>query len=429
VNAVTAAVDDAADLPHGATDVIAGILAARSVHAVYQPIVALDDRGVVAWEALARGPEDSPIARPELLFGAARAAGRTAELDWECRAAAVRGAIDAGLRRGRPLFVNVEPEALGTPVPAHLEALWQRAGEELDVVVEITERSLTARPADLLHTVQRIRERGWRVALDDVGADTRSLALMPLLRPDVIKLDLRLVEEQPTAEIASIVNAVNAESERTGAVVLAEGIETERQLETARAMGARLGQGWLFARPGALDLSAAAGDVALPRHPLQSARVPTVTPYEVVAARLTPRRADKRLLLAISQHLENQGLALGEGAVVLSAFQEAERFTPATRRRYTRLAADAAFVAALGGGMGPAPGPGVRGAALGDGDALRGEWSIAVLGPHFAGALVAVDLGDEGADMDRRFDFCLTYDRALVIAAAATLMRRVTPLA
>ena len=414
-----------APLPDGAENVLDRILANDEVRAVYQPIVELDGGAVIGWESLARGPEGSPLERPDLLFGAAAATERTAELDWACRAAAARGALDAGLDRSRTLFVNVEPQTLGVAVPEHLADLWQRA-DELDVVVEITERSLTARPAELLAAVEQIRGRGWRVALDDVGADTRSLALMPLLRPDVIKLDLRLVQDQPSTEIAAIVNAVNAESERTGALVLAEGIETERQLEVARAMGARLGQGWLFGRPGALDTGAPAGTTALPRggneQPLGT------TPYEVVSAVCDTRRADKRLLLAISHHLENQALTLGAGAVVLSAFQEAERFTKATHRRYTRLAADAAFVAALGGNMSAEPAPGVRGASLEGNDGLLGEWSIAVLGPHFAGALVAMDLGDQGPDMERRFDFCLTYDRELVTEAAAALMRRVTPL-
>ena len=402
------------------------ILHSREVRAVYQPIVELEGGAVVGWESLARGPEGSPLERPDLLFAAAAASGRTAELDWECRAAAARGAIAAGLDRSRTLFVNVEPRTLGVPPPAHVEHLWRRAAEDLDVVVEITERSLTARPAELLAAVELIRARGWRVALDDVGADTRSLALMPLLRPDVIKLDLRLVQDQATTEIAAIVNAVNAESERTGAVLLAEGIETERQLEVARAMGARLGQGWLFGRPGALDTSAPPGTTELPRG--GNAQSGGTTPYEVVKAHREVRRADKRLLLAISHHLENQALTLGAGAIVLSAFQEAERFTPATHRRYTRLAADAAFVAALGGNMTAEPAPGVRGASLEGNDGLLGEWSIAVLGPHFAGALVAMDLGDQGPDMERRFDFCLTYDRDLVTDAASALMRRVTPL-
>ena len=75
---------------------------------------------------------------------------------------------------------------------------------------------------------------------------------MPLLRPDVIKLDLRLVQAQPTPEIAAIAGAVGAQAERTGATVLGEGIETEEQAQYARALGATLGQGYLFGRPGPL---------------------------------------------------------------------------------------------------------------------------------------------------------------------------------
>ena len=78
---------------------------------------------------------------------------------------------------------------------------------------------------------------------------------MPILRPDVIKLDLRLVQARPTLEIAAIMNAVAAESERTGALVVAEGSETERHRVTVVALGATLGQGWLFGYPAELPAS------------------------------------------------------------------------------------------------------------------------------------------------------------------------------
>jgi DICT domain-containing protein len=84
-------------------------------------------------------------------------------------------------------------------------------------------------------------------------------------------------------------------------------------------------------------------------------------------------------------------------------------------------------VGAFGTGMSAAPATGVRGAALADDDELTGEWSVLVLGPHFAGALVARDLGDAGPDPDRRFTFATTYDRGLVIAAARTLLERIAP--
>src|SRR5262249_25217373 len=150
--------------------------------------------------------------------------------------------------------------------------------------------------------------------------------------------------------------------ERTGAVILAEGIETQDQLDMARSLGARLGQGWLFARPGEIDASAPAAVGTLPR--TIPAASPGITPYEGVSGARRARRAPKRLLLAISHHLENEALPLADGAVVFGAFQEAERFTPQTHARYTRMAERAAFVAALGHGMDDAPAPGVRGAAL-----------------------------------------------------------------
>jgi len=407
------------------------VLQAGAVRSVFQPIVDLESGSAVGYEALARGPQDSLLAMPDALFATARAAGRLGELDWACRAAALEAAAEAGLGAGHKLFVNVEPDALALPCPPRHEAVWHRAaaGTDFGVVLEITERALTARPADLIATVAAVRERGWGIALDDVGADVASLALMPLLRPDVIKLDLRLVQDQPTAEVAEIVNAVRAQRERTGAIVLAEGIETAEHVELARALGATLGQGWFFGRPGPLPEGEAMSPPARPIALLPALAPPVEgTPYAIVAPHAEVRRSTKRLLTAISIHLERQAAALGATGVIVSAFQTDERFTVPTRRRYTALAADAAFVAALGIGMAPEPAPGVRGASLQDDDALRGEWSVAVLGPHFAAALVAIDLGDTGPENDRRFDYALTYNRDMVVAAVNSLTRRVQPL-
>ncbi|HEV2896177.1 MAG TPA: EAL domain-containing protein, partial [Actinomycetota bacterium] len=90
----------------------------------------------------------------------------------------------------------------------------------------MTERAVARDPGGLLGAVARARAVGWGVALDDVGAEPASLAVMPFVRPDVIKLDLRLVQGRTTAEVARIVNAVRAQAELTGARILAEGIET-----------------------------------------------------------------------------------------------------------------------------------------------------------------------------------------------------------
>lgn len=222
-------------------------------------------------------------------------------------------------------------------------------------------------PSDALCAAARGVAGAWppRIALDDIGADVRSLALMPLLSPDVLKLDLRLIHERPTTEIAAIVNAVNAHRERTGAQLVAEGIEIPEHLAAALGMGATLGQGWLFGRPGPLPATLPWVPQLLGRAIHPGLGIAGATPYEVVRSRLTATKATKPLLLAISMHLEQQAQALGPEAVVLSAFQTAERFTPATRLRYADLAQRAALVAALGVNLDAAATPGVRGAHIG----------------------------------------------------------------
>ena len=245
MTAGTVAVDDP---DWSEASAIAEVLASGGVRSMFQPIVDLATGRVVAYEALARGPV-GPMESPLALFGAARRCGLLAELDEACRAAAIRGASELGLLEPLTVFVNVEPEVIENAAFTDLLAIIEAAPGDLRIVLEITERALAARPAELLRTVERVRALGWGIALDDVGADPTSLAFMSLLRPDVIKLDLGLVQGEPSPEIAGVMNAVNAYAERSGALILAEGIEDTGHVTTSLALGATLGQGWFFGRP------------------------------------------------------------------------------------------------------------------------------------------------------------------------------------
>ena len=226
--------------------------------------------------------------------------------------------------------------------------------------MEVTERAVARDPAGLLAAVARARAVGWGVALDDVGAAPGSLAVLPFVHPDVIKLDLRLVQGRTTAEVARIVNAVRAKAERTGARILAEGIETRRHLEIARALGATVGQGWLYGRPGPLPEATRPPRIPLDLLP-EPAAVEDQTPFEVVSAERVPERAPKDLLLSMSMHIEDKGLDAAEPGVLLACFQEARHFTPGTRARFGLLAGRAALTGALGAGMPAAPAPGSAG--------------------------------------------------------------------
>jgi EAL domain-containing protein (putative c-di-GMP-specific phosphodiesterase class I) len=401
---------------------------ATGIRSVYQPIVRLSDRRVIAYEALARGPAGSALELPDALFGTARREGLETTLDWECWRAALRGGLQSGLNPERALFVNVEPSSAASWVPEIGDPLLEEALGRFPLVVELTERALPNHTTDLIPLAEDLRRRGARIALDDVGTDPRSLALMPFLRPDVIKLDLGLMHNSPSREIAEVVHAVNAEAERTGALILAEGIETEDHLRRALALGASYGQGWLFSRPGELSADRHLPGATFPLRCKVSTIPPSSrSPFEIVAAKRPLRRADKLLLLELSRSIERQIVNQGSAAVVIASFQKASYFTPETAHRYGKLAEDAALVAALGVGMGPEPAPGVRGVHLADDEALRGEWNVIALGPHFGAAFVARDLGDGGPDRERRFDFALTHDRELVTEVARSMMRHLAP--
>jgi EAL domain-containing protein (putative c-di-GMP-specific phosphodiesterase class I) len=394
--------------------VVDGVFDRTEISADYQPIVDLSDGSVVAAEALARWPHLG--ISPESAFAHARQEGRVEELDALCQRAAVEGLRDSALPVGFRVFVNVEPVS-------SVETLTERTtGPKL--IAEITERALLQKPAELLRSIRLMRQRGCGIALDDVGAVPDSLSLLPFVAPDVIKLDISLVQGWPDADQARILTAVSAYAERSGATVLAEGIETEAHLQQALALGATLGQGWFFSRPGPL------ASYPVPRHPIKLLEEPAPEPDSPFAL-LDPRRirtGTKGMLRAISNQIEHQGMTLETPPLVLAAFQDSGRFTSATARRYAALAARCPLVVALGAGMPTEPALGVRGAALSPRDLLRGEWTVVVVGPHYTGALIAKDLGDSGSDLDRRFLFALTHDNETVLSAARILLNRIDPL-
>ena len=406
---------------------VATVIAAGGVRSVFQPIVDLSSGAVAAYEALARGPV-GPMESPLVLFQAARADGLLAELDAACRAAAFRGASELGLVAPLTVFVNVEPEVVDGAPLSELLAIADGAPGELRIVLEITERALTARPAELLRTVERVRELGWGVALDDVGAEPSSLAFMALLRPDVVKLDMALIQAAPTPQIAAVMNSVNAYAERSGALVLAEGIETDQHLDAALALGATLGQGWLFGRPSLTpEPPARVRSLDLPSAGSRVAHEGLTSPFACLPDDTVLRRAPKQLLVELSKQLERQALQLGETCVVASTFQVSKHFTPATATRYRDLVQHTGFVCALGEGLPLEPVPGLRGASLRSDDPVRGEWDVIVLSPHFSSALLARDLGDDGPDSERRFEYALTYQRDTVKKAARQMLLRVAP--
>jgi EAL domain-containing protein (putative c-di-GMP-specific phosphodiesterase class I) len=240
----------AVELARRGVTVEVGVLAEAELWSVYQPIVELADRSVVAHEALLRGVVDGREVGGGDLFFVAEQAGWLHRLDRIGRESAITGA--APWLGGDDLFINVNPTSIYRPQVCL--ASTERAVHDTGIapgqlVFEVVESHAVADRGHLVSVLDHYRSLGWRVALDDVGAGWSSLSLLAAVRPDVVKLDKRLVQELPHDGARSVLTAVTELAHQLGAVVVAEGVETERLAEEVTALGADLGQGWLFGRP------------------------------------------------------------------------------------------------------------------------------------------------------------------------------------
>ncbi|GAA1382649.1 EAL domain-containing protein [Catellatospora chokoriensis] len=399
------------------------ILARRVIHPVYQPIVSLVDCRVVGFEALARGPDKSRYQSPAALFAEAERRGVTATLDWICMTTSTAAALDSPLR-DVPLFVNVDPATFGTPCPIDLLPLYHRGRQELDLVVEITERR-GGRPESMLRQLASFRQAGGRIAIDDVGVDPMSLNVVSVLAPDVIKLD-RSVTQLRTSSWArtSLINAVQAEAQATGAAVLCEGIETIDHLQTALAMGATLGQGWLFGRPGPLPSTVERSSTPLPRvtpYPKFAA-----SPYEVVRDRLRTYAMNGATMSSMSDLLEDMAQHTSAANLLYVLIPAEMKLDDHARLLYTLIEQHGVDVTVLCHNPPTFPGAAVTTVPLPHDDPLLDERAVILLGNYFAAALIAHR--DQMSDPDSSepvYNAVLTYDRRTVVAALHTLLRHV----
>ena len=291
------------------------------VRTLFQPVVDLATGSICGFEALSRGPVGSALESPMALLEAARAAGRLGELDWLCRSRAMLAAADAGLPETLSWLINVEPAGWSGACPPHLVGPVDRARAELRVILEVVERDVQGSVLELIRASDQARRYSWGVALDDVGAEEGSLALLPFLRPDVVKLDMSLVRGVPQRR--------GGHDHRRGAGLR----RTDRGGDPGRGhrdpgagtagpgLRRHLRTGLLLrparAAPG-VDRGAA-NPIPLGQY---VAPIDGRTPFEVLAATIEPQRADKQHVLHISAHLEDQAAQDSHASVLLAAFQK-----------------------------------------------------------------------------------------------------------
>lgn len=214
---------------------------------VYQPIVELDGHRVIGMEALARFADDGenwPIPR---WFTEAADVGLGTELELACNRSAL-----ADLARIAPdRYVSINLSHRTAESETLLEVL--DAIDASRVVIEITEHEAVEDYDRLTRALQRVRERGARVAIDDAGAGFASLRHILLIDPEIIKLDVSLTSGiDSDARRRALATALITFAEEMDIAVVAEGIETDLEHAALQALGVRLGQGYFIGRPGPL---------------------------------------------------------------------------------------------------------------------------------------------------------------------------------
>lgn len=388
----------------------------------FQQVVSLPDGAVVGYEALARWPGMDGLG-PLEVFAHAKQTSQLDVLDRHCIHSAARGALDGAWRPGMLLLINCEPTT--THIDVDVTSALAAAASAFDVVFEFTERGLLTNPRALLDKVAALRAQGFKIAMDDLGAHTDSLALLDIIEPEFLKLDLNLVQRQPDRVQARTIAGIIAHHERTGAVIIAEGIETEDHLEQALAYGATLGQGYRFGRPGPLTHTPEAffGPSRASIAPLPD----DASTFALVRDRLRPRTVRFETLHELSRHIERLATTAESPPMVLATVQDQRKLSPSTMDTYTGIAQRAPLVAMFGANVPCDLGSGIRGVHLSHDDPLVQEWTILVLGPDIAAGLIARELSPAGSEQaDRRFDMVITFDRALVTLGARCLLSRLS---
>jgi EAL domain-containing protein (putative c-di-GMP-specific phosphodiesterase class I)/ActR/RegA family two-component response regulator len=214
---------------------------------LFQPIVNLADGVAVGVEALARftGP---PERAPNLWFAEAASVGLRTELEL----VAVRKALEAlpQVPRGNYLAVNVSPTTLTKAAFRKLVA----ATDAARLVVEITEHAPIVNYSRIDDALAKLRSLGVRLAIDDAGAGFASLRHILRLSPELIKLDVTLIRDiHRDRSKQALAAGLIAFAEKSGASIIAEGIEQAVEVRALVELGVGYGPGNLFGEPGPLE--------------------------------------------------------------------------------------------------------------------------------------------------------------------------------
>jgi EAL domain-containing protein (putative c-di-GMP-specific phosphodiesterase class I)/GGDEF domain-containing protein len=229
------------------------VLRSGGLYPVFQPIVNLEDAAVYAHEALIRGPMGTSLHTPDALLKAAAEEDLSYEFEYACIVRAMQ--TWGRLKLPGRLFVNISANALTHLFNTHTAASLSRLIQSMGVlprmlVLEITEHERVADMDHLADVVAGIRSAGASLALDDFGDGRSSLRLWSQLKPEVVKIDKYFTKNiSEHGDKLKTIQALQQIAAIFGSYLVAEGVETAKDLRVLRDMGIAYGQGYFLGHP------------------------------------------------------------------------------------------------------------------------------------------------------------------------------------
>lgn len=228
-------------------DRVETIIADEAFNMVFQPIFDLATSQPTGFETLCRFT-DKHHPSPDRWFTEAAELGLGVDLELLVIRAALRGLNS--LPVSVYLSINASPKTVSSGALPALFAPYQADR----IVLELTEHAIVASYDDLQSELFRLRAMGVLLAIDDAGAGYSGLQHIVRLQPDIIKLDMSLTSNIDSDKVKrSLAIALVSFATQTGAIIVAEGIETTAERDTVREIGISRGQGYLLGRPAGLD--------------------------------------------------------------------------------------------------------------------------------------------------------------------------------
>ncbi len=231
--------------------VLVEIIERQQLTPFFQPILSSSDNVILGYEALIRGPSDSPLHNPQALFDHAIEFGFLSELELVCRKISIARFVALNLK-GK-LFLNISPMLFlqaDHPEGKTLSYLKEYQLKPEHVVIELSEKYPIDTPKILQKALLHYRNLGFQIAVDDLGSGYAGLKLWSEIRPDFVKIDRYFINQCDQDLVKrEFIRSIVKLGQKINAQVIAEGIETEEEFIQLEELDIHIYQGYLFARP------------------------------------------------------------------------------------------------------------------------------------------------------------------------------------